>query len=157
MNRTPGQAAKGTGTRGTGTFDAFALARTRGVLEGSFAVQALPRLADCLADDSGSLAWRIEGTRDAAGRPALAVEVNGEVALECQRCLGSFRFPVAQRTLTVLVRNEAEADAVDESVNDEVLVAAGAVDPAELVEDELLLTLPYAPKHAEGDCSDEQD
>ncbi len=140
-----------------GTFDAFALARSRGVLEGTLAVVALPRLAECLADDSGSLAWRIEGTRDAAGRPALAVEVNGEVLLECQRCLGSFRFPVAQRTLAVLVKSEAEADAVDGSVEDEVLVAAAAVNPAELVEDELLLTLPYAPKHADGDCSDTQD
>ena len=157
MNRAPGQAAKGTGTRRAGTFDAFALARTRGVLEGSFAVEALPRLADCLANDEGSLAWRIEGTRDAAGRPALAVEVDGEVTLECQRCLGTFRFPVAQRTLAVLVKSEAEADAVDESVVDEVLVAAAAVDPAELVEDELLLTLPFAPKHAEGDCSGQQD
>jgi len=32
------------------------------------------------------------------------------------------------------------------------VLAAGPLDPIELVEDELLLSLPYAPTHAEGEC-----
>lgn len=122
------------------------------MLEGRSDLAALPRLADRLDGCVGMLNWRIEGTSDAQGRLALVVAVNGEVSLECQRCLGPFRHSVAQRTLTVLARSEAEADAMDGAIDDEVLVADRPIDPVKLVEDELLLTLPYAPMHAEGSC-----
>ena len=72
--------------------------------------------------------------------------------LECQRCLAPFAYPVAQRTVTVLARSESDADALDAESDDEVLVADHPLEPVALVEDELLLTLPFAPMHAEGAC-----
>ena len=128
-----------------GTFDAFKLARERGVMEGVLDVAASERLEDRLADGPGSIRWRIEGTVDNAGRPALAIAIEGSVPLECQRSLETFEYPVAKRTIAVLARNEAEADSLDAGSDDEVLVADHIFDPVELVEDELLLTLPYAP------------
>lgn len=143
----PGQRA-----RQAGAFDAFRLARERGVVEGVLDVTQSERLYDRLADGEGSVAWRIEGTADGAGRPALAVILTGSVPLECQRCLEVFAAPVEQRTLTVLARSEGEADALDAGSEDEVLVADHPIDARTLVEDELLLTLPFAPMHAEGQC-----
>ena len=128
-----------------GTFDAFKLARERGMMEGVLDVEASDRLADRLAEGPGSIRWRIEGTVDGSGRHALAIMIEGSVPLECQRTLETFVYPVAQRTIAVLAKNESEADALDAGCDDEVLVADHIFDPVVLVEDELLLTLPYAP------------
>ncbi|MCC7218660.1 MAG: DUF177 domain-containing protein [Burkholderiales bacterium] len=134
------------------TFDAWRLVRDRGVLEGTFAVAAGPRLAERVAADAGPVAWRIEGTTDGAGRPALAISIDGNVPVECQRCLGPLVLTVARRTVTLLAKSERDADALDADSDDEVLVADQPLDANELVEDELLLTLPFAPMHDEGRC-----
>jgi len=135
-----------------GTFDAFRLVRERAVLEGTLDVAASERLDDRVAAGVGTVAWRIEGTTAGAGRPALAISISGSVPLECQRCLGTFAQEIAQRTVTVLAKSEADADALDASSDAEVLVADHPIHAVELIEDELLLTLPYAAMHAEGGC-----
>lgn len=134
------------------TFDAYRLARERGVLEGTLDVEASDRLADRVAPGAAAVDWRIEGTTDEVGRPALSISISGNVPLECQRCLASFALPIAQRTVTVLAKSESDADALDADSGDEVLVADQPLDPAVLIEEELLLTLPYAPMHDEGRC-----
>ena len=55
--------------------DAFRLARERGIVEGRVDAHRLPRVADALASGQATLAWRIEGTADEAGRPALAIGI----------------------------------------------------------------------------------
>ena len=147
MVRTPRQEP-----RQPGMFDAFRLANGRNVLEGSLDVATSERLYDRLTDGEGTVSWRIEGTRDEVGRPALAISITGTVPLECQRCLGAFEMRVAQQTVTVLAHDEAEADALDAGSDHEVLVADHPFNAVELVEDELLLTLPYAPMHPDGAC-----
>jgi uncharacterized protein len=134
------------------TFDAYRLARERGVLEGTLDVEASERLVDRVAPGAATVDWRIEGTTDAAGRPALSISIFGNVPLECQRCLASFELPIAQRTVTVLAKSESDADLLDADSGDEVVVADHPLDPAMLIEEELLLTLPYAPMHDEGRC-----
>jgi DUF177 domain-containing protein len=134
-----------------GTFDAYRLARERGTLAGSLDVEASERLEDRTAPGPGTVEWRIEGTSDEAGRPAIAIDIEGAVPVTCQRCLADFALPVERRTVAVLARSEKEADELDASTDREVLVADHPLDAVELVEDELLLTLPYAPMH-ESDC-----
>jgi len=136
-----------------GRFDAFRLARERGSLHGDFDAAASERLYDWLAPGEAPVTWSITGTADASGRPAIAIEIEGTVPLECQRCLAPMRWPVRQRTVTLLAKSEVEGDALDEGTEDEVLVAAEPLDALTLVEDELLLSLPYAPTHADGECA----
>ena len=47
--------------------------------------------------------------------------------------------------------DDAELARLDADSDVEVIVADGPLDPAALVEDELLLTVPYVPRH-EGNC-----
>lgn len=139
-----------------GTFDAFRVARERDVLEGTLDAVASERLEDRVAEGEageGIVQWRIAGTVDSAGRLALAITIRGEVPVTCQRCLGDFPYPVDRETIAVLARSEQEADGLDATTDDEVLVADRPLEAAALVEDELLLTLPFAPKHPEGACA----
>ena len=135
-----------------GRFDAYRLAHERGVVEGSVDPHRLPRVADLLAEGPASVAWRIEGTKDALGRPAVTVVLSGSVSLTCQRCLGDLDWPIEQRSEVLLARDERELAALDAGSESEVVLAEGSLDPLTLVEDELVLALPFAPRHPEGDC-----
>jgi uncharacterized protein len=132
--------------------DAFRLAREHGVVEGSVDAHGLSRVADVLADGPADVAWRIEGSADAAGRPALAIEIAGSVPLICQRCLDDFDWPVAQRTEVLLAHDERELALLDADSSAEVVLAGAPVAALTLVEDELLLALPFSPRHPEGAC-----
>jgi DUF177 domain-containing protein len=146
-------AASRQATRSEGHFDGFNVAARSAVIEGHVDAATLPRVADMLPPEkSGAdLAYRIAGTADAIGRPALEVSITGSVPLTCQRCLQAFVWPVNQRTLLLLARDERELARLDEEDHEhEVVLAAAPLDSVELVEDELLLTLPFAPR-----CPDE--
>jgi uncharacterized protein len=138
--------------RRDGRFDAFDLAARRLELSGTTDALELSRVEDHLADGEAMIAWRIAGAADALGHPALEIGLDGAVPLECQRCLRTFSWPVAQRTMLLLARDERELARLDEGDEHEVIVAAAPLDPLALVEDELLLTLPFAPRCERDDC-----
>jgi len=142
-------------TRGR-RFNAFELAEAGGIISGGLDPAALARLADRLAtDDGGSsqhIDWCIEGGSDPLGRPSLTLKLEGAVSMVCQRCLRSFAVPVAQETMLLLARNESDLALLDGG-EPEVVLADAPVDPLVLVEDELLLTLPFSPRHAESQCA----
>ncbi|MGA8031341.1 MAG: DUF177 domain-containing protein [Casimicrobiaceae bacterium] len=113
----------------------------------------MPRVADVLAEGPASIEWRIAGVADAMGRPALDVGLSGTVTLNCQRCLADFEWPIEQRTELLLARTEDELAALDAESGSEVVLAGSPIDPLGLVEDELVLALPFAPRHPDGACA----
>jgi uncharacterized protein len=138
---------------GSGRFDAFRLVRERQTLSGSLDAAALPRIADRLADEPAPIRWRISGTVDEAGRAALDLDIEGELPLTCQRCLGVYRWPVDQHTEVLIGRSAEEVASLDDRSDLEVVLASAPVDPVELVEDELVLAVPFAPRHPEDACA----
>ncbi|MEP6998485.1 MAG: YceD family protein [Betaproteobacteria bacterium] len=137
-----------------GRFDAFELSTAGGELAGAVDARSLPRAADLLAKgaDAAPIAWRILGGHDAVGRPSVTVRLDGAVPLVCQRCLQTFAAPVAQQTDLLLARDEAELARLD-AEETEVVLANATLDPRNLVEDELLLSLPLSPRHGEEECA----
>jgi uncharacterized protein len=135
-----------------GRFDAFRLAASRGVVSGRADPSKLVRLEDRVVGPGGYVDWTIRGCADAEGRPAISVALDGEVPLTCQRCLGTVNERVEQSTLLLLARDEADLVRLDEASEREVVLAGEPLEPAALVEDELLLALPFAPRH-ESDCA----
>lgn len=128
-------------------FDAFKLSRLHGELRGCVEPGSLERLEDRVGDGEGRVDWTIRGGADAQGRPAITVSLDGTVPLECQRCLGLLEQPVHQSTTLLLARDEGDLLKLDQASEHEVVVASAPLDPVALVEDELLLTLPFAPRH----------
>jgi uncharacterized protein len=133
-------------------FDALKLAAENERLSGVLDARSLDRVVDRLAaGGTANIEWRIEGGHGALGRPELVVAIEGTLPLVCQRCLQPFGAPIAQETHLLLARNDDELKTLDAD-EAEVLLATGLVDARTLVEDEVLLSLPFAPHHAEGDC-----
>ena len=107
---------------------------------------------DVLASRDGSLRWWLEGGRE-AGRPVLRMGVEGRLTLVCQRCLGPCETPLRIEVVLPVARDEAELSRWEsEDPLLDGLVAEPHLDVRDLVEDEVLLSLPAIPKHPAGVC-----
>ena len=128
--------------------DGFEFASAGAVQRGVLPVSGFSRLRDLLASDIGEVAYEIRGTRDPRGRPSLRLAVSGLLQLRCQRCLEAMPFEMRAEDLLVLAATQAEIDAepIDAEAPDRVLAGKEMV-LRDLVEDELILALPYAPRH----------
>ena len=128
--------------------DAFVFARNSGSLNGVLAVSAMDRLHDLLTDVAGEVIWQMEGYRGERGEAMLHLTVSGSISLACQRCLGAISFELEVDRLLELV--PADADLSQDELEDDsrdYLPVEKELDVAELVEDEILLSLPVAPRH----------
>ena len=154
VKATEGTARRKAGAAPPERFDAFRLADRGETLAGEIDVARRARVADRLAQGArpATVSWRIEGGHDALGRPALTLAVQGRLPLVCQRCLQPFDAIIDTRSELLLARDESELARLD-TEEAEVLLACAPLDAATLIEDELLLSLPFAPMHLEAQCS----
>jgi DUF177 domain-containing protein len=112
----------------------------------------LPRLRSQLTSVEGMVRGRVHFTRE-SGFVVTDLEVNGAAVLTCQRCLGAMTEPVNSSVRVALITAEADVGRVPEHL-EPMLAAGGRITVGELVEEELLLTLPSVPLHAEaGECA----
>ncbi len=133
-----------------------AFARRAGQLAGEIAVDALERVRDVQVGARAGLAapvvrWTATGEwRTLRAGPAeiwlhLAADVG--LTLQCQRCLEGVAVDVKASRSFMFVHGEAQAAALDEQTEDDVLPITRSLDLIGLVEDELLLALPLVPRH----------
>jgi uncharacterized protein len=134
--------------------DGFEFASAGATQQGSMPISGFSRLRDLLASDAGEVVYKVKGLRDERGRPSLRVSVQGTLQLRCQRCLEAMPFEVSEEDLLVLAATQAEIDAdpVDAQAPDRIL-AGKQMAVRELVEDELILALPYAVRHRECEAA----
>jgi uncharacterized protein len=134
--------------------DAIEFARSEQKLSGSLPVAKLKRLDDVLFDDAGSVSYSVRGVLDEKNRPFLGVAITGRLHLQCQRCLELLDYPLEVSNTVRVVPQGMPLQ--DEDVQDpdapDVVETTGELDLAALIEDEILLALPLAPRHAEGEC-----
>lgn len=77
----------------------------------------------------------------------LHLKAHAVLTLTCQRCLGPVNVPMAVERSFRFVADEDIAAAQDEHSEEDVLAMSRSFDLVELVEDELLMELPLAPRH----------
>jgi len=144
-----------------------------GALEGCAPLGDLPRLAQeaagpIAADTPIVIDWQAQGEMrrdaglgDGVMRPALHLRARTRLPLVCQRCLQPAWTEIAVDRHFLFAPDEAQAVRLDEHAQDDVLAAAADFDLLALIEDELLLALPLAPRHdhcpqalpaQDGDC-----
>lgn len=90
-----------------------------------------------------------ETRQDAAGHdePWLHLAAQATLSLVCQRCMGPVDVPVTFERDFRFVASEELAAVEDEESDEDVLVLSKTFNLLELVEDELLMAMPPAPKH----------
>ena len=120
----------------------------------TIALSQFPRLQEMLATPEGKLDYALKGSVSAEGKPHLQLMLQGVIPLMCQRCLESLDFELDASADFILVPDESMIPLQeDEKDTEDYLVANPRTQVIELLEDELLLALPYAPKHADEQCA----
>jgi uncharacterized protein len=121
-------------------------------ISGEVPVAELPRLQEVLESPLGILSYTVRGGVDRQGSRFLDVSVTGRGQVRCQRCLEVMDYPV-QLDTRLLLRDQASLDALeDEEEEFDSILADVNLDVLNLLEDEILLSLPFAPKHEPGAC-----
>jgi len=113
-------------------------------------VAVFPRLAGEFTQ--GALACRVEGAVGPRGEMSLVLSVHGKVELACQRCLNAMWQPVDVERTLYLALSELELERLDALPDSDAILVGETLDLMTLVEDEVLLSLPFAVMHAEGEC-----
>ena len=127
--------------------NSLVFAREAGSLQGELPVAELTRVLDLLASSASSLSYRLEGRLGESGRPQLLLQLDGVLSVCCQRCLEGINYPLKVRNVLEFV--DDEDDLTQEEVEDDsmdFLPAQSEIDVVALIEDEIILSLPSAPR-----------
>ncbi|MDD1608066.1 MAG: YceD family protein [Methylococcaceae bacterium] len=125
--------------------DPLHLADKRGELKGQIPVSSLERIADLLFDNSGFVTVDLF-----FGREGRLAKVEGRISavlqLKCQSCLQAVEWSVDSTVRLGIVSSIDQANRLPEDY-DPLLVEQDSIPLRNLIEDELLLSLPTYPKH----------
>ena len=128
--------------------DGLEFARAAARLQGAWPVAEFLRLHDALRSTAGTLHYELRGVPEEQGRPVLRLKVEGSLQLACQRCLGALEFPLKLEVTLQLAATQEEMDAAPlEADGPDSIIAGKEMQVQALVEDEVLLAIPIAPRH----------
>lgn len=137
--------------------DSLDFARNGKEISAEIPFAEMPRLLEELDSPDGVLHYTVRGGEDKLGISFLDVSMTGDCRLRCQRCLSALEYPIRIST-RLLLRDQAELDALDseghpddEEEFDSILADA-RLDVLDMLEEEILLSLPISPMHEAGEC-----
>lgn len=129
-----------------------ALADESGQVQLTVPVERFERIAPQLASREGVVTGSVALGREQR-RIVADVSLSADLQVICQRCLQPMHLPVVSHSRVLLLESETEAGEVPPEM-ETALAPEGRLRLADLVEEELLLALPAAPRHPEGQCPD---
>lgn len=142
------------------TVDLFEFARSGRQAAGALHLSQLPRMLNEVPADAPDrdtlFTWQAEGSTQPelqddgteGPQPYLRLALHGSAWLECQRCLTPYLQAFDADVVYRIVATEEEAEAIpldDDEVD--VIVGSRQFDLVDLIEEELLLSLPLVPNH----------
>lgn len=136
--------------------DVATFAEQAGELAGELPLATLQRLCDFAAPESppgpaDAVAWAVRGeSRPARGGPPqrwLHLEARTGLSMTCQRCLKPLAVTLEVVRDIRFVEGEEAAAEQDADSEDDVLALSASLSLPTLIEDELVLALPWVPRH----------
>lgn len=123
-------------------------------LQGFVPVSALSRLADAVQEAAGDIQVDLAFGISVEKKKVVTGHAAGELVLVCQRCLENVTVPVKSDISLAIVWDEEGAEALPEYL-DPWIVGEGSADFYDMIEEEMLLSLPAVAYHQES-CVDRQ-
>jgi len=134
--------------------DPLAFARAGGSRSGRIAIAAMLRFQDRLAGSDGTVSYTLRGSMDQRQRPLLELVIAGVPHMRCDHCLEQLDYPLKLASRVLLAEPGAVLpEDADDPEMPEWIEAGQELDLQELVEDEIVLGLPYSVRHGDGKCS----
>jgi uncharacterized protein len=124
-----------------------ALGEREASLRGEVAVVKLTRLSPLVHADHGrSVAVRLNFGRASDGRVAVALSFQVTLSLVCQRCLDAVEYPLDE-TVNWVIAESGSAIATEPDECELLVLGSDKLRPVDLLEDELIVSLPLVPRH----------
>ena len=123
-------------------------------LDGFVPVAALPRLAESVQETAGNIQVDLAFGISVEKKKIVTGHASAELTLVCQRCLDNVKVPVKSDISLGIVWDEEGAEALPEYL-DPWITGEGIADLYDMIEVELLLSLPKVAYHEEL-CVDRQ-
>lgn len=115
-------------------------------------VASLPRIVDMLASDSGSVKVDLHFYVDEESIRRLDGQLKASVRVFCQRCMEPMPLELSADFALGIVWSEDDARRLPRSL-DPLIVGDEFTDIADVVSEELILSMPFVSYHTEGECS----
>ena len=128
------------------------LAKSRERIEGSLQLDSFERLKGDLLENTGELRFSLLFNFDESGQCVIESEIDAQLTLECQRCLKPVVIKIEKKSLLGLVKDKDEIDNLAKEY-EPLQIDEETVSVKQLIEDELLLSIPLSPLHAENECA----
>lgn len=128
--------------------DLYAMAEAGRELRGRIDLASLERVLPLLSSPDGALQVTLELGKSHDGTRYLSGTIEGTLSLQCQRCLESMAYPLEVSFQLGLVHSQEEMGKLPDRF-EPLLVSQEPARVADLVSDEVLLTLPIVPVHTD--------
>jgi uncharacterized protein len=126
--------------------DLESLADRKVALSGELTIDKLTRLNGLLHSGVGSVRATLRFRQRGDGWLGAELDYRGSVELVCQRCLEPFRHELRD-TVNVALADADSVPAVLPADHEPFELEEGRLQPAQLIEDELIVAVPLVPKH----------
>lgn len=146
--------------------DGLKLAATNAVLEGEMPLNGMARLQEATSKAEGVARVDLQFGMDEQRRRTIIGTAVAQVEVVCQRCLRNMTISLEAPVSLGMVSSDAQAEALPGQYEPLFIEVeqdgsrnrrAGEVALDELLEDELLLVLPLAPMHPDGEVCAARD
>ena len=124
------------------------LAQHERSLQGLMPIAEMARLQDSLCDNQGDISIVLRLQYDDQHRPVILGKIQGQLALLCQRCLQPMQYEL-QREVVLFVLKTGQSDEGLPDSADFLTLEQSSLSLWELVEDEVILSLPIVSLHAQ--------
>lgn len=135
--------------------DPFRFAHNGIHLSGQIPLSSMRRLTDLLVTDDGMVDVDMHFDIDETGLPFMQGQFKTNIQMICERCMSPMDLQLDISALLGIIRHERKVEGLADQYEPWIIEDAKQVDPAQMVEDELILALPIVPKHDYACLSDD--
>jgi uncharacterized protein len=121
-------------------------------IEGQLPVSKMPRLLLSLADDSGTVTYSLKFVFEQSRIPTVRGRLHANVQVTCQRCLKAKPQELDSEIALGVVRNNEQAQQLPRSLDPLLVASEETVSLLEVMEDELIISVPATNYHNETEC-----
>jgi len=132
--------------------DPFRMAEVGRLMAGKVEITTLKRLLPLLESTTGYIDIELEFNIDEGGVRYMHGKIATTLVLKCQRCMEAMDLPLQNEFSLAFVHSESEAELLPEQYEPQI-VESTPVHLMDMLEDEILLSLPQIPMHDEAECS----
>jgi len=127
-----------------------ALGRRQAHLNGNIEIGRLTRLCELLMSDKGSVKVSFGFSQQGADWTTVDLSYEGTLELVCQRCLESVKEEISGRVMFVVLEDDSMISSAPED-HEPIILSGVRCQPAEIVEEELIISLPLVARHRQID------